>query len=428
MYSVHLCTTSDRELPPPDFGAGLTWERLTEVLRREVSPQAASLLAEPVQDATRGQTQWHVDANTDPRPLAELGEAERAALLSRLGELRGQILKYAEKLEAAGSEAGVRLANALRAALQVPSEDAHVWSVGGLPVLSAWGRRAAGFALPAARIVARTKSPIAAEGPGATIIGTARPRAAVAGIATDYLRGPLPWWLLWLLFALLLAIIFYYLLAACAIDLPILRGLTDRCPVAARAGNLADLRERNASLRTAIEAKERELATARADCTVRQVEHPTPGADTSAGTDTHTGIDTAPDATETRERVDRAQGTHGPMDITLAWNGREDLDLHVDCPGGQISYNSRTACGGVLEIDRNANAAMEVDTPVEHASWAEPPPPGEYRVWIVFYNRRGQPERGVPYTVVIREGDQQRELKGVATELEKPIVVTTFQR
>src|SRR5262249_20304326 len=164
--------------------------------------------------------------------------------------------------------------------------------------------------------------------------------------------------------------------------------------------DLRELQERNASLRDAIEAKEREVATARANCTVRQVEQ-------GARTQDHQQTLVPPDANEARERVEQAQGTHGPLDITLAWNGREGLDLHVYCPDGHIFHSSRTACGGTLEIDRNANLAQAVDTPVEHVVWSTPPPPGEYRVEVQFYNRREQPERGVPYTVIVRQGDQQ---------------------
>ena len=44
MYSLRVASTSDQEFPSAMTGAPLSWERLTEVLRREASPRHAPAL------------------------------------------------------------------------------------------------------------------------------------------------------------------------------------------------------------------------------------------------------------------------------------------------------------------------------------------------------------------------------------------------
>ena len=141
MYSVIVCTTDDRELPAPEFGLGINWDRLTDILRREVSPEAADLLAEPIPDSARGQTHWHTTANDDPIPLSALSTPERDALLEKLDQRGQEILRFADRLAAGGREADQRLAAVMRSITEVPDRDQHVWSVDGKPVITAWGRR-----------------------------------------------------------------------------------------------------------------------------------------------------------------------------------------------------------------------------------------------------------------------------------------------
>src|SRR5882762_2351428 len=104
MYSVIVCTTDDRELPAPELGLGINWERLTDILRREVSPEAADMLAEPIADPARGETHWHVTANADPVPLSALSIPERDALLEKLDRLGRDVLRFADRLAAGGRE------------------------------------------------------------------------------------------------------------------------------------------------------------------------------------------------------------------------------------------------------------------------------------------------------------------------------------
>ncbi|HXW24248.1 MAG TPA: hypothetical protein VEK73_05835 [Xanthobacteraceae bacterium] len=435
MYSLRACTTDDRQLLPPDLGAELTWDRLTEILRREIGPEAAALLAEPVADPGRGITHWHITAERDPEPLSALAPAERADLVRRLAAVRGRISSGAQEIEARGGEANVRLAAALRTIMQVPDEEAHVWSVAGQPVLTAWGRRSGSVARQAATIMVRA-APRAEPPPpvaGPVVRAAAPPASAPGGDVAPPRRGRwLPWRtpFLWALFVVLLGGIYYLLLAACALDIPVLRSVLNRCESGAQARDLDDLAERNRALREAIREAERRVALARSDCGPRPGERaqrvpepPQQVPDTREATRT----EEPPDARQAEERVREAEGTRGRLDVTLAWNGHADLDLHVRCPGGEISFDKPNVCGGKLDIDRNAPTGPLVDDPVEHVTWIGEPPPGQYRVEVVYYDGRDTAGGPVPFTVVIRDGNNEQVFKGVAQKPHTTVIAAEFR-
>ncbi|WP_454914946.1 hypothetical protein [Xanthobacter sediminis] len=415
MYSVRLLATLDRDLPPQKLG--VTWERLTDVVRREVSPEAAAIFAEPVPDPALGLTYWHVATDQDPLPLMTLAPAARTRLLEELERRRAAIAAYADSLAAAGGDTGARLAAGLRSALVVPDLDAHVWSVDGRPVIAAWGREVAAAGPAFARIEARLPSPPVPAPAGATIT-SAQPHAAAEapGEAPAPVRRR-PWWLLWLLFAALAGVLYYQLLAACALDLPIIGKIANRCPGTGQ-GELRALMERNDSLRSRLRQAELRTAQGAEAC-------PAAGKAPAGDRTDNTGpADRAPQSEEVRKRVEDRRGSRGRFNVTLSWNGIEDLDLHVFCPGGHIFFGHEEACGGRLEIDENRKPDSTRPNPVEHVSWASDPPAGEYVVAVKFFDRRGRPARPVPFVVLLTAGDQVRRYDGiVANEKDQAEVV-----
>ncbi len=91
---------------------------------------------------------------------------------------------------------------------------------------------------------------------------------------------------------------------------------------------------------------------------------------------------------EMRKRVTEAGGQYDDVDVrvTLAWDNRNDLDLHVTAPSGEvICYShSSSACGGELDVDRNVRG--ETTTPVENVRWSKgAAPQGRYRVVVQNY-------------------------------------------
>jgi hypothetical protein len=212
--------------------------------------------------------------------------------------------------------------------------------------------------------------------------------------------------LLWALFLLILATVYYMLLPACAIHIQGLRFFPDRCQTALTR-ELEALGERNEALRDAIRQTELNL--------------------TQVCANPRLPSQSAPDIRDTERRVTEAQGARGKFDITLAWNGHADLDLHVYCPTGEISFRTRNTCGGALDIDRNASVPY-TDAPIEHVTWLDDPPSGRYRIEVRYYDRRDATAGPVPFTVVVREGNSERAFHGVIEQPGEKAVVTEFQK
>lgn len=104
---------------------------------------------------------------------------------------------------------------------------------------------------------------------------------------------------------------------------------------------------------------------------------------------------------EIAQRVKSAGGQYDDVDIriSLLWNTRDDLDLHVITPSGEEIYygNKRSRCGGFLDIDRNVHG--EDPKPVENTRWARgQAPAGRYRVYVQNY-RYHEPPGPIPFRV-----------------------------
>jgi hypothetical protein len=79
----------------------------------------------------------------------------------------------------------------------------------------------------------------------------------------------------------------------------------------------------------------------------------------------------------------------GDVRISLMWNNRNDLDLHVVDPNGEeINYqHRRSRSGGVLDIDMNAGAPLRAPA-VENVFWpVNGAPRGTYKVYVNFYSK-----------------------------------------
>ncbi len=88
-------------------------------------------------------------------------------------------------------------------------------------------------------------------------------------------------------------------------------------------------------------------------------------------------------------RLQRESGATGDVRISLLWNNRNDLDLHVIPPSGEeISFhNKRSKCGGRLDIDMNVGGTS--DAPIENVFWAHGGAPvGNYKVRVKQFNTR----------------------------------------
>ena len=137
---------------------------------------------------------------------------------------------------------------------------------------------------------------------------------------------------------------------------------------------------------------------------------------------------------EIRKRVLDAGGQHDNVDvrISLVWDNRNDLDLHVITPDGEeIFYgHTRSVCGGELDVDRNVSG--ETTTPVENTRWPKgTAPAGTYKV-VVRNFRFHEPDRApTPFRVEIEVGGELLFDEGVIspkgqTGPESDVVVRSF--
>lgn len=89
---------------------------------------------------------------------------------------------------------------------------------------------------------------------------------------------------------------------------------------------------------------------------------------------------------EIASRLRREGGKTGDVRVSLIWNTRNDLDLHVIPPSGEELYyaHKTSACRGELDVDMNVRG--DSTKPVENIYWpAGGAPRGKYRVFVQNY-------------------------------------------
>jgi hypothetical protein len=222
--------------------------QLRAAIAQRLSREHADLLAIPEVDASGGRIDWYAPFDGEVRQLADLGEAERSAVLDKVRRLHADLAHLADTMEAperSGAERG--FARLLHHALTAPGEETlHV--VGGRPVMTFWGF-SADAALPGVFLASPPKPPIPATGAPATAAPDAvmASAPAVAAVAA----GTRSTWWQWLLLAAFLLL----LLAALAwIVRPYLPHIEPRLEAAARDHALAfSVREPVALQQTRIE-------------------------------------------------------------------------------------------------------------------------------------------------------------------------------
>ena len=93
----------------------------------------------------------------------------------------------------------------------------------------------------------------------------------------------------------------------------------------------------------------------------------------------------APEEDDIEERLEREGGKGGEVQLSLAWDDYNDLDLHVFTPSGERIYfnNKMSDCDGILDVDMNVRPVS--NTPVENVVWKEQAPLGTYKIGVHFY-------------------------------------------
>lgn len=124
------------------------------------------------------------------------------------------------------------------------------------------------------------------------------------------------------------------------------------------------------------------------------------------------------DGTEFSSRLNREGAQSGDVRVSLIWNNRNDLDLHLITPNGEEIYYGRKSdsTGGMLDVDMNAVVGGESLKPVENIFWgSRRAPQGRYRVIVqnyLFHERNRAP---TAFQIEIKNGNEYSRAEGVVS-------------
>ncbi|MCG5241327.1 hypothetical protein ACIU1J_25975 [Azospirillum doebereinerae] len=358
-----------------------SWEQIDSYLRSAQAGDVADLFAEPVMQPG-GRITWFANDGASARRFADLPPDQQKALREALRDRMTRLEIETARLLGSTNPTARLIGETLQRAQQVPGPVEDVlFSVDGQPVIINWSTEPEGAPPPrdplkefvrraeAAKPLAPKLPPVPQPIPEAPVVSPPLNTVAPA-VERIVVVKTFPWWsLLWLLFALLAAAIFYVLMIGCGLW-PGGRGL-DYCPVPPVAAVPVPDTEavRTDALRAELAALEQRLDQA------PRCAPPTQRAE----------------STEFERRIAASGAAEGELTITLIWNTPSDLDLHVHCPtAGRISFNNRTACGGTLDVDANSGRPHPEGKPVENVFFpAGAAEAGVYRIEVHNYKHRG---------------------------------------
>lgn len=355
--------------------------------------------------------QWFTSLDGPIAMLDDLRPEERGPALDLFRQLVEEVEAEAARLRADRNESARVLGNLLSTALEGAAlSDLRL--VGGEPVLAGWGLRAVENAAPLPALkgeLARATAVPRAAPPTPPTLPPPPPEAPPPPPPEAPTTWPLRLLGLAALLLLLAAVLAWFLpdIMRHAVALTRLPAApVCELPQGPDTG-LLRLQEEEIRLRTRLSELERIYAGRVQQCRIAAVPRPQP--------QTAPPPAPPPQRSEIDQRLDRERARSGEYQVSLVWDGPPDLDLHIQCPGGgHIFHERKQACGGVLDVDMNAQGSRTSPSPVENVVWAEKPPSGTYRVQVHYYdyNERRTP---VPFTVRITVAGEKREVRGTAS-------------
>jgi len=406
-----IVTTENRDFEPLGGRILYPWEILRERLSRELGPDFRMLLAEPVTEPGWGKVDWYTEATDLAQCASDIDMEARFLMFDRLIDMRISVNALADRIETSQRGADPGFAQALRRAMAVPDDEKFVWSTNGQPVLVCWGQLHVGEERDESTILRDcllSKRPSRQENSSAlSAAPSTRAAAATPSVSgmpiqkTETSNGPQKRWtfagqrlpltaILWAVCATISGAIFWLLLQGCLVSGPsgenwLSRYLPNSC--LAFADPLISERKKKESLIRKIQSARQNIAQSLENC--------------SAPTK-------PPDASPTDPSIqDRLKREHveqeGKAEVSLSWNGPEDLDLHIKCldQNAEIYHGALKACGGELDKDMNFTGEHSL-TPVEHIFWRDTPPPGRYEILVSARGTNGASPRDIPFTVRVR--------------------------
>ncbi|MFP3090968.1 VWA domain-containing protein [Treponema sp. TIM-1] len=122
------------------------------------------------------------------------------------------------------------------------------------------------------------------------------------------------------------------------------------------------------------------------------------------------------DGTEFSSRLAGAGAQSGDIRVSLLWNNRNDLDIHVVSPRQEeIFYgHPQDATGGFLDVDMNVHG--ETTKPVENIFWAQGrAPQGRYRVFVQNFDYHEKQRGPTAFQVEIKNGSEYSHFEGMVS-------------
>src|SRR6185369_9636562 len=138
--------------------------QLRAAITQRLSSEHADLLAIPEVDPSGRRIDWYAPFDGEVRRLADLGDAERAAIQDKVRHLHEGLVGLAVSMEEPTRSGAERnFARLLRHALTAPGEET-LYVVDGKPVMTFWGF-SADSALPGVFLPSAPRMPVPAAAP-----------------------------------------------------------------------------------------------------------------------------------------------------------------------------------------------------------------------------------------------------------------------
>jgi hypothetical protein len=126
-------------------------------------------------------------------------------------------------------------------------------------------------------------------------------------------------------------------------------------------------------------------------------------------------------------RLARAGAKTGAIQVSLAWNNINDIDLHVVSPTGERVFfgNRQSRCWGCLDVDMNAGGPQSTE-PVENIYWPRNGTPrGTYQVFVHHFANHGGPDP-TAFEVHVFASGKKAVVRGIAIPGRPPAMITEF--
>lgn len=121
----------------------------------------------------------------------------------------------------------------------------------------------------------------------------------------------------------------------------------------------------------------------------------------------------------------------GDVQVTLHWDGPNDLDLHVIDPAGEEIFYIQTtsASHGQLDVDANRGCSTRMDKPVENIFWpTNQAPVGIYQIAVNYYENCEPSSLLTLFTVDVLIDGKSQTFQGQVDTVKQTVQIYTFTR